>query len=62
MYEFSLMKSCILLKPELGILGHEIQFDHIFSSRSREKILVTLTGGPQNDFRGHKNIVEKNYT
>jgi hypothetical protein len=35
------------------------QFDHIVSSQSREKILVKRTRGPQNDSRGHKNIVEK---
>jgi hypothetical protein len=39
-------------------LGHKSQFDHIFSRQSREKILVKLTRGPQNDSRGHKNSVE----
>jgi hypothetical protein len=39
-------------------LGHESQFDHIFSRQSREKILLKLTRGPQNDSRGHKNGVE----
>jgi hypothetical protein len=39
-------------------LGHESQFDHIFSRQSREKILVKLTQGPQNDSQGHKNSVE----
>jgi hypothetical protein len=34
------------------------QFDHIFSRRRREQILVKLTRGPQNDSRGHKNSAE----
>jgi hypothetical protein len=38
-------------------LTHDSQFDHIFSRQSREKILVKLTRGPQNDSRGHKNSV-----
>jgi hypothetical protein len=38
-------------------LGHNSQFDHIFSRRRQEKILVKLTQGPQNDSLGHINSV-----
>jgi hypothetical protein len=30
-------------RAEVGILGHESQFDHIFSRHRRENILVKLT-------------------
>jgi hypothetical protein len=59
--ELYYLYTSLFLWPEVGILGYKSQFDHIFFlRRRREKILVKLTRGPQNDSRGHKNSVEYN--
>jgi hypothetical protein len=47
----------LFLWHRVGILGHKSQFDLIFSRHRREKVLVKLTWGLQNDSQGYKNRV-----